>query len=210
VLGNKVFIFDDFATPDLALAGAEILSINGVPIETILQTMLAGITGDGNIVTGKVHDLEGGGGRGYYRALFSPMLYPLLGIKSPFTLKYRPFQQVQERTIQITGRPFQDLVKAYEKKYPADAPFHYYDDLVAKALTFSFLSQTQQAQPLPADEFARGADGKYHWVKHLLGLMQPRQPHFAGKVYLLINGGCFSACAEFVTGMQFHMNSYEP
>src|SRR5215470_8559384 len=38
ILGNKVFIFDDFATPDHALAGAEILSINGVPIETILHT----------------------------------------------------------------------------------------------------------------------------------------------------------------------------
>ena len=58
ILGNKVYIFDDFETPDHALAGAEILSINGVPIETILHTMLAGITGDGNIVTGKVHYLE--------------------------------------------------------------------------------------------------------------------------------------------------------
>ena len=289
VLGNKVFIFDDFATNDHALAGAEILSINGVPIETILHTMLAGITGDGNIVTGKVHHLEGGGGLGYYRALFAPMLYPLLGIKSPFILKYSPFQQVQERTIQITGRPFDELVKAYEKKYPADArppllpdgrimppdeprfldhgniavwkvagfggytpadrngayidtafeqirshkskvlildvrnngggsdalgerlfsyfadtPFQYYDDLVANALTFSFLSHTRQDPPLPAHEFALGADGKYHWVKHLLGRMQPRQPHFAGKVYLLINGGCFSACAEFVSTMHFH------
>jgi hypothetical protein len=289
VLGNKVFIFDDFATPDHALAGAEILSINGVPIETILHTMLAGITGDGNIITGKVHYLEGGGALGYFRALFSPMLYPLLGITSPFTLKYRPYQQVQERTIQVSGRPFDDLVKAYEKKYPADArppllpdgrimppnepsfldhgniavwkfsgfggytpadrngayidtafqqirahrskvlildvrnvgggldalgerlysyfadaPFRYYDDLVANALTFSFLSQTQQAPPLPADEFARGADGKYHWVKHLMGLMQPLQPYFAGKVYLLINGDCFSACAEVASSMQFH------
>jgi hypothetical protein len=290
VLGNKVFIFDDFATSDHALAGAAILSINGVSIETILQTMLAGITGDGNIVAGKVHDLEGGGGRGYYRALFSPMLYPLLGITSPFTLKYRPFQQLQERTIQVTGRPFDDLVKAYEKKYPADArppllpdgrimppdeprfldhgniavwkvagfggytpadrngayidtafqqirahgskvlildvrnngggsdalderlfsyfadePFRYYDDLVANALTFSFLSQTQQADPLPANEFALGADGKYHEVKHpSWGILQPRQPHFAGKVYMLINGGCFSACAEVVSSMHFH------
>ena len=74
VLGNKMYIFDDFETPGHALAGAEILSINGVPIDTILHTILAGITGDGNIVTGKEHALGGGGGRGYYRALFSPML----------------------------------------------------------------------------------------------------------------------------------------
>jgi len=290
VLGNKVFIFDDFATPNHALAGAEIISINGVSIETILQTMLAGITGDGNIVTGKKHHLGGGGGLGFFRALFSPMLYPLLGIKSPFILKYRPFQQVQEQTIQVTGQPFAELVKAYEKKYPADArppllpdgrimppdephfldngniavwkvagfggytpanrngayidkafqqirsrgskvlildvrnngggldalgerlfsyfadaPFRYYDDLVANALTFSFLSHTQQAQPLPAHEFVLQADGKYHWVKHPnWGILQPRQPHFAGKVYLLINGGCFSTCAEFVSTMHFH------
>ena len=292
ILGNKVYIFDDFETPDHRLAGAEILSINGVPIETILQTMLAGITSDGNIVTGKVHALKGGGGRGFYRALFAPLLYPLLGIKSPFTLKYRPFQQLQERTIQVSGRPFAELVKAYEKKYPADArppllpdgrimppdepsfldngniavwkvagfggytpadrngayidtafqqirahgskvlildvrnngggldalgeglfsyfadaPFHYYADLVANPLTLRRYSQTQQGEPLPTNEFVLKADGNYHWVKHLMELMQPRQPHFAGKVYLLINGGCYSTCAEFVSTMQFHQKA---
>ena len=91
--------------------------------------------------------------------------------------------------------------------YFADAPFHYYDDLVANPSTFRLYSQTQQGEPLPTDEFALKADGKYHWVKHLMRLMQPLQPHFAGKVYLLINGGCYSTCAEFVSTMQFHQKA---
>jgi C-terminal processing protease CtpA/Prc len=70
------------------------------------------------------------------------------------------------------------------------------------------LSQIRQANPLPADEFALQADGKYHWVKHPnWGFLQPRQPHFAGKVYALISGVCFSACAELASTLHFHQKA---
>jgi hypothetical protein len=284
-----VYISDDFATDNRRLAGAEIISINGVPAATIVQTLMTDTPGDGNILTGKAFHIGGGGGLGYFRALFSPMLSPLLGITNPFTLRYQLPGQRQIQTIQVTGQPFADLVKAYETRHPtearppllpdgqimphpqpqfydngtiaywqvdgfggytpadrngafidtafqqihtfgsktlildvrgngggldalgarlfsyfADGPFQYYDDLVTNTLNFG-LSHTKDGTQPPADQFARSADGKYHWVQHPnWGILQPHTPHFGGKVYLLIDGACFSTCGEFVSTMQYH------
>ena len=88
IRSGKVHIFDDFATPNKSLAGAEVLSINGVSTSKILAVMLAATSGDGNIVTGKANLIGRGRGGGFFRALFSPMLFAVLGLKEPFTVVY--------------------------------------------------------------------------------------------------------------------------
>ena len=46
----------------------------------------------------------------------------------------------------------------------------------------------------------RQPNGKYRAVKHPnWGTQQPNKPHFAGKVYILINGNSFSTTSEFLS-----------
>jgi Peptidase family S41 len=83
-----------------------------------------------------------------------------------------------------------------------DKPFYYYDDLVYNALDFDFFRYAEGEKPLPADMAEKRADGKFHDVKHPnLGLQQPSQPHFAGNVVVLMNGGSFSTTSEFLSNL---------
>src|SRR5258708_35762945 len=103
IIDDRIYIWDDFATTNDSLRGAEILWLNTVPSATILKTLLLSTPGDGNILTGKINQIGRGGGAGFFRALFAPMLRPLLGITSPFTIQYRPPASAQPQTITITG-----------------------------------------------------------------------------------------------------------
>jgi hypothetical protein len=58
---------------------------------------------------------------------------------------------------------------------------------------------------LPIAAIKCGADGKcYQTNDPLTSLQSPSQPGFKGPVYILINGRCFSAGAEFLTEVHFH------
>jgi hypothetical protein len=83
--------------------------------------------------------------------------------------------------------------------YLIDEPFKYYEDLVANNDTFSFMKYTNQPNfKAPERMFNRSPDGKLHMVGHPnWGTNQPSKPTFTGKVYILINGGSFSATSEF-------------
>ena len=86
-----------------------------------------------------------------------------------------------------------------------DHPFYYYKDLVLNAREFEHFKYSPNAKPLPADRFELQADGKWHHVKHPnWGLQQPSQPYFAGKVFVLMNGGSFSTTCEFLSMLHFH------
>jgi C-terminal processing protease CtpA/Prc len=86
--------------------------------------------------------------------------------------------------------------------YLLDKPFKYYDDLVINALE---IGCTGDRFWQTADQMERRPDGKYRMVKHPnWGLQEPSKPSFAGKVYILINGGSFSTTAEFLSHAQFH------
>ena len=86
-----------------------------------------------------------------------------------------------------------------------DAPFQYYDDLVLNARRFSFAPYVEGGGGvIPADMVELRADGKFHNVKHPnWGLQQPSQPHFAGQVLALMNGGSFSTTCEFLSNLHY-------
>lgn len=86
-----------------------------------------------------------------------------------------------------------------------DQPFQYYDDLVLNARRFSFAPYIQGGGGvIPADMVELRADGKFHNVKHPnWGLQQPSQPHFAGRVLALMNGGSFSTTCEFLSSLHY-------
>jgi len=91
--------------------------------------------------------------------------------------------------------------------YLVDAPFIYYEDLIATKMSFSFAKYTDPHRDLivPEGVAELRSDGRVHMLKYdNLGLQQPSKPTFTGPVYILINGGCLSTTAEFLTEAHFH------
>ena len=84
-------------------------------------------------------------------------------------------------------------------------PFKYYDDLVINSMSFSFTKYTTWNGKIPENMVEKRADGKIHAIGHPnWGIKQPSKPHFAGKVFILINGGSFSTTSEFLSQAHFH------
>jgi hypothetical protein len=84
-----------------------------------------------------------------------------------------------------------------------DQPFYYDKDLVINAREFDFFKYAKV--PPPPLGIEQQADGRFHNVKHPnWGLQQPLTPHFAGRVYALMNGGSFSTSCEFLSMLHFH------
>ncbi|HEV2689633.1 MAG TPA: S41 family peptidase [Bryobacteraceae bacterium] len=85
-----------------------------------------------------------------------------------------------------------------------DQPFQYYDDLIFNAREFDFFRYVDGAKPIPENVVEKRADDKYHNIKHPnWGLQQPRAPHFAGRVLVLMNGGSFSTTCEFLSNLHY-------
>jgi uncharacterized protein (TIGR03435 family) len=80
ILGGKVYVARDYSAA-AQLAGAEVLSINNVPIARILASMLAVSHGDGDSPTAGPYQLSHG--RGFARSL-----YMIAGLRSPFRIRY--------------------------------------------------------------------------------------------------------------------------
>jgi hypothetical protein len=92
--------------------------------------------------------------------------------------------------------------------YLASEPFPYYRDLLVNKLSFDFFRYSPNFQGLPPEAQSlvkKGADGKYHVEGHPnWGVQQPTEPHFAGKVLALMNGGSFSTTCEFLSTLHHH------
>jgi hypothetical protein len=89
--------------------------------------------------------------------------------------------------------------------YLINEPFKYYDDLVINAMSFSFAKYTAGKLQIPENRVEKRADGKVHAIGHPnWGIKQPNKPHFAGKVFILTNGGSFSTTSEFLSQAHFH------
>jgi Peptidase family S41 len=80
ILGGRVYVARDFSE-ERRLAGAEILSINDVPIEKILASMLTVVHGDGDSVTAGPYQLSRG-------RKFARNLYLIAGLQSPFKVRH--------------------------------------------------------------------------------------------------------------------------
>jgi C-terminal processing protease CtpA/Prc len=90
--------------------------------------------------------------------------------------------------------------------YLVDKPFQYYDQLVINALAFPNFQKYTAIPKAPPDSVERMANGKYRALENShpnLGLQQPSSPTFQGKVFILINAGCFSTTAEFLSVVHF-------
>src|SRR5262249_37831193 len=119
VIDKKPFVFRDFALRDFAanergLAGSEIRSINGVSADKVVATMLAAISGDGDIPTSRQHRISDW--------QFNVWLYTLFGLEAPFDLVFCNRQEEQERKVRLDGTAFPKLRALSQEKYPQDQP----------------------------------------------------------------------------------------
>lgn len=88
-----------------------------------------------------------------------------------------------------------------------DEPFLYYDRLEMRSDSFDFLKYTGMAGRAGERIAAVERDEEGRWVRTdhpNLGIQQPREPHFGGRVFTLVNGGSFSATGEVASVLRAH------
>ena len=269
VLDGKVYTLHEYMPDEGHLTGREVRRINGVPIDSILASMIAATPGDGDSATVRPWRIGHGGA-------FPRLLYSLTGITSPFVIELRdpangaanvvrlsgvrgdfrktigPVRYPQEQSAgsaadlkfqdggriavltirqfggSAGGRFLDDTFAQIRRQnsrsllidlrnnsggadelgkkllsFLMDQPFRYYDDLVLNAREFGFGRYVEGGGGvIPESMLERSADGKFHNIRHPnWGLQQPSEPHFAGQVLVLMNGGSFSTTCEFLSNL---------
>lgn len=119
ILGGRITVFRDYSDAP-KLAGAEILSINGMSAARILATLLASIHGDGDTPTAGPWRVGAG-------HMFARALYALAGVESPFQIEFRSGGKSSKTTLAgltqdeqekvIVARYSQDRRPAYSATY---------------------------------------------------------------------------------------------
>lgn len=109
IIGGKVFILRDFGSGG-ALAGSEILSINGVPAATIVATLTAASPGDGFIPTGRA---------GRVARSFKEGLLHYFGMQGRFMLTMTSPGSTP-RQVTLAGQTLAALRDASARQYPQD------------------------------------------------------------------------------------------
>lgn len=232
---NRAFVF--CCKRDDRLTGAELLSINGLSMDTIIQCLFRYITTDGTIQSRKNWELpeffhllynivygESDSYRIKYRAkegdikttvLQADILNNLI-CQSPFVrpAKYLQLTYTTDNIAVLTLRTFfDDFLQSTGENFQRflDSAF---DDMKVKKVTrliidirrnqggydhngeivYSYLTQ----KPFRYYASQESVKGKItESQNHDLGLQQPKENSFSGKVYFLIDGRSFSAAAEF-------------
>jgi hypothetical protein len=99
--------------------------------------------------------------------------------------------------------------------YLVATPFKYYTDIFVTKWKGSFTFTAKYTDPhrdlnIPEGVAEPHADGRDHITlasEPLLGLQQPNQPTFTGRLYVLMNGGSFSTTAEFLSVLDSHQRA---
>lgn len=152
IIGGKVFILRDFAS-DGALAGSEIVSINGLPAAAIVQGLTAASPGDGFIGTGRA---------GRVARTFKEGLLHYFGMQGRFKLVLRTHPAAQRR-VALDGQPLAALRDASARLYPQDQRSKKFIELsfpgasVARLQVFTFMDDDEEddGETLLADAFKK-------------------------------------------------------
>lgn len=90
--------------------------------------------------------------------------------------------------------------------YFVNQPFDYYKSLRMNKESFDcFKYTTRPDMKAPAGMLKPNKEGTFDNVQHPnVGRQNPLSPTFAGNIYVLINGWCFSTTSEFLSQLHFH------
>jgi len=162
VLDGKVYVFREYSADEHGLEGQEIRRINGIPIETILSTMLAATPGDGDSRTVRPWRVGHGGG-------FPRLLYSLVGIESPFQVGFRDPASGKSKELTLAGVIGPDRQKVAASRYPRDkqpdssANLKFLDEGKIAVLTiYGFGDRPSPAGTKPLNQFLRDAFDEIH------------------------------------------------
>jgi C-terminal processing protease CtpA/Prc len=92
--------------------------------------------------------------------------------------------------------------------YFIDHEFIYYDSLIIKKGTFDFIKYTNHPDAkVPQEVIRLNKSGTYDVLAHPnVGVQKNSQPYYSGKLFILIDGSCFSTTSECLS----MLHSYTP
>jgi hypothetical protein len=94
LLDGKLYVLRDLSDVKGTLAGKEVRAINAVAADKIIRTMMAAMSGDGDVETARARRVG---------ANFATDLIDLLGLESPYTITYWDAKQGSENTVRLDG-----------------------------------------------------------------------------------------------------------
>ncbi len=90
--------------------------------------------------------------------------------------------------------------------YFTEKPFEYYSSITMNKESFDFFKFTSNPNiKAPNGMLKPNTQGTFDNVKHPnIGRQKPGAPIFKGKIYVLIDGGCFSTTSEFLSVLHYN------
>ena len=87
--------------------------------------------------------------------------------------------------------------------------FDYYSSLTINTDSFGFFKYSNmQGSKVPGRLIKANAAGTFDVIHHPnVGKQKPSQPTYSGKIYVLINGGCFSTASECISMIHSNTNA---
>ncbi|HLP45655.1 MAG TPA: S41 family peptidase [Candidatus Deferrimicrobium sp.] len=104
-LNGKAYIYQNYSHRTNITLGTRIISINGVPISTILMKLSDGISADGNITTSKYRKIN---------RLFFQLYYELIDTPDYFEIRCLTPNETSEFTISIEALPYDQVWGAFQ------------------------------------------------------------------------------------------------
>jgi SAM-dependent methyltransferase len=113
-LNNKAYILRNLSSDPSVKEGAELLSINGVPLDEILPKLMALMPSDAGIKTRKLRQLE-------FPAVFGRLLALEFGRATEYRLRLRPCHTNETSELSVPGIKGEDIIKILGERYPDTA-----------------------------------------------------------------------------------------
>lgn len=159
IVDDRLYGYRDLANPRSPLEGAELLSINGVPVKKLLKSLRTVVNGDGNTPTAT----------DYFITPFTNFRFFLygLGIESPFRLEYRDKGgRRQSTTLAGMGQPIANQAWGARNPKLATVPnveLQFLDDSRIAVLTVRhWYRYTDAARQLTFLDFLKTAFAQMH------------------------------------------------
>jgi C-terminal processing protease CtpA/Prc len=110
-LDGKAYVFRNLSEDRGLQDGAELLTINALPVSEILSKLLPLIPSDAGIPTRKLRQLE-------FPAIFGRLLALRFGLPDSYRLRVRPYRSKGVREITVAGIKGKDIVRILSERYP--------------------------------------------------------------------------------------------
>ena len=111
-LDDKTCIFRNLSSNPAVKEGAELLSINGMPMTDVLNELVPLIPSDAGIRTRPIRQLE-------FPAAFGRLLALRFGLPESYRIRLRPFRGGAIQEVSVPGIAGKDVVRILYERYPA-------------------------------------------------------------------------------------------